>query len=493
MPLLALGGSMTRHYAIKSGLAASIFGLAMLLAPALMLTASSGAASAEAQRQLPETRAEITLSFAPVVKKVQPAVVNVYASRTEDVPRNPLFDDPVFRHFFGGNGAGAGGGKQISRSLGSGVLVDPSGLVVTNNHVIEGMTDVKVALADQREFDADIVLRDQRTDLAVLRLREHGPFPYVELGDSDALEVGDLVLAIGNPFGVGQTVTQGIISALARTQVGISDYGFFIQTDAAINPGNSGGPLVDMHGRVVGINSAIFTQTGSTVGIGFSIPVNMVKIIVATAKSGGKRVRRPWLGASLQRVTREIADSLGLDRPMGALVVDVDAQGPAAQAGMRHGDLIVSVDGQNVQDAEAFGYRFATKALGSTAAVGVLRAGKPLTLNVKLSPAPETPPRDPVTIEGSSPFAGATVVNLSPAVAEDMSIEQPKAGVVISKIEAGSQAAAVSLKRGDVVISVNDSKIATTRDLAKATSGRHYYWKISIARGNQVITTVLGG
>ncbi len=206
-------------------------------------------------------------------------------------------------------------------------------MVVTNNHVIEGMTDVKVALADRREFDADIILRDQRTDLAVLRLRGHGPFPYAEFGDSDALQVGDLVIAIGNPFGVGQTVTQGIVSALARTEVGISDYGFFIQTDAAINPGNSGGPLVDMNGRVVGINSAIFTQTGSTVGIGFSIPVNMVKIIVETAKSGGKRVKRPWLGASLQGVSPEIAESLGLDRPIGALVTEVMPKGPGRSSG----------------------------------------------------------------------------------------------------------------------------------------------------------------
>ncbi|HEY5226748.1 MAG TPA: DegQ family serine endoprotease [Methylovirgula sp.] len=487
---------MIRHGAI-GGFPSSILRRAILFSAALTLAASCTAAgAAEATRQVPENRAEITFSFAPVVKKVQPAVVNVYASRTEQRPRNPLFNDPVFRHFFGGNGesGGGGGGKQIARSLGSGVLVDPSGLVVTNNHVIEGMTDVKVALADQREFDADIVLRDQRTDLAVLRLRGgHGPFPFVDLGDSDKLEVGDLVLAIGDPFGVGQTVTQGIISALARTQVGISDYGFFIQTDAAINPGNSGGPLVDMHGRVVGINSAIFTQTGSTVGIGFSIPAEMVKIVVATAKNGGKRVQRPWLGASLQRVTRSIADSLGLDRPVGALVVDVVPKGPAAEAGMKHGDLIVSVDGQSVDDAEAFGYRFATKALGSSADVGITRAGKPLTLKVKLSPAPEIPARDPITIKGASPFAGATVVNLSPAVAEELSIQEPRNGVVISKIEAASQAAAVSLRAGDVVIAVNDTKIATTRDLEKATSGRHYYWKISIARGNQVITTVLGG
>ncbi|MHB8884472.1 MAG: DegQ family serine endoprotease [Methylovirgula sp.] len=477
---------------VSGGFGSSIVRFVLGLSAALMFSGLlAGACAAEDARQVPASRAQIAWSFAPVVKKVQPAVVNVYASRTERLPRNPLFSDPVFRHFFGDSGAQPG--HQTARSLGSGVLVDPSGLVVTNNHVIEGMTDVKVALADQREFDADIVLRDQRTDLAVLRLRGHGPFPYVALGDSDALQVGDLVLAIGDPFGVGQTVTQGIVSALARTQVGISDYGFFIQTDAAINPGNSGGPLVDMNGRVVGINSAIFTQTGSTVGIGFSIPANMVKIVVATAKSGGKQVRRPWLGASLQRLSREIADTLGLDRPIGALVTDVVPHGPAAEAGLRSGDLILSVDGQAVEDAEAFGYRFATKPIGATAAIGIRRAGKPLTLSVKLAPAPEIPPRDPITIVGSSPFAGATVVNLSPAVSEELSIQTSRDGVVITKIAQDSQAAAVNLKQGDVVISVNGTKIATTHDLQKATLGQHYYWKITIARGRQVITTVLGG
>src|ERR1700732_2598070 len=269
-------------------------------------------ARAEPPRQMPQTQSDIFLSFAPVVTKAQPAVVNVYAFRPDKRPRNPLFDDPIFRHFFGEGGNSRPGGPT-ARALGSGVLVDASGLVVTNYHVIEGMTDVKIALADKREFDAGIVLREQRTDLVVLRLKGGENFPVMQLGDSDALEVGDIVLAIGNPFGVGQTVTQGIVSALARTQVGISGYGFFIQTDAAINPGNSGGALVDMQAKLVGINSAIFSQTGSSVGIGFAIPVNMVKIVIAAAKGGGQAVRRPWLGASLQAVSREIADSLGLD------------------------------------------------------------------------------------------------------------------------------------------------------------------------------------
>jgi Do/DeqQ family serine protease len=443
-------------------------------------------------RETPASRGDMIYSFAPVVKKAQPAVVNVFASRTDRRPRNPLFDDPVFRHFFGDSGNGRPGGPT-AQSLGSGVLVDASGLVVTNFHVIEGMTDVKVVLSDRREYEAEIILRDQRTDLAVLRLKGGANFPFMELGDSDALEVGDLVLAIGNPFGVGQTVTQGIVSALARTQAGISDYGFFIQTDASVNPGNSGGALVDMSGRLAGINSAIVTQSGGSVGIGFAIPANMVKIVVTAAKSGGKQVHRPWFGANLQAVTREIADGLGLDRPVGALVTNITTKSPAAEAGLHHGDVIIGIDGQKVEDTEAVFYRFATKPLGTTASLTIVRDGKPIELGVKLLPAPETPPRDPIKIKGASPFTGATVINLSPAVAEEYSITAAKVGVVISDIEENSTAAAVNLQKGDIVISVNDTRIESTHDLERATANRHSYWKLSIARSGQVITTVIGG
>jgi Do/DeqQ family serine protease len=441
---------------------------------------------------VPKSRAEIAFSFAPVVKKAQPAVVNVFASRIERLPANPFLDDPIFRRFFG-EGGGMPGRPNTAQSLGSGVIVDPTGLVVTNNHVIEGMTDVKVALADKREIPAKILLRDPRTDLAVLKLTEGSNFPTMELGDSDALEVGDLTLAIGNPFGVGQTVTQGIVSALARTHVGISDYGFFIQTDAAINPGNSGGPLVDMNARVVGINSAIFSKSGGSVGIGFAIPVNMVKSVLAAAKGGGKMVRRPWLGATLQAISQEIAEGLGLDRPTGALLADIDARGPAAEAGLKRGDVIVSVDGQTADDPEAVGYRLGTKPLGGQATLGVLRGGKKIVTQIRLTPAPETPPRDPVKLKGQSPFAGATVINISPAVAEEMSVQGAASGVVVSEIEDGSFAQQLNLQRGDVVIAVNDKKIDSTRDLEKATASRSYYWKITLARGGQVFTTVVGG
>jgi Do/DeqQ family serine protease len=461
---------------------------ALAAAFALAVSPRAGLAAPDPARQAPATAGDIVLSFAPVVKKAQPAVVNVYASRIERRPKNPLFDDPFFERFFGG-GARPGG---TARSLGSGVLVDRSGLVVTNYHVIEGMTDVKVALSDKREFDAEIVLRDQRADLAVLRLRGGGDFPFMELGDSDAIEVGDIVLAIGDPFGVGQTVTQGIVSALARTQASISESGFFIQTDAAINPGNSGGGLIDMKARLIGINSAIFSQTGSSVGIGFAIPVNTVKLVVAAAKSG-KPVRRPWLGASLQTVSKEIADSLGLDRPSGALVTEVTNDGPAAKAGVKGGDLITAIDGQSVDDPESFGYRIATKPLGGAASLALLRAGKPIDVKLALEPAAEVPARDPIKLGGNSPFAGATIVNVSPAVIEEMSLHGVSDGVVISDIEEGSTAAEVNFQKGDVILAVNGVKLQTTHDLQRAASGRHSYWKLTIERGGEVVTTVLGG
>jgi Do/DeqQ family serine protease len=444
----------------------------------------------QAERALPQSRADVVLSFAPIVKKAAPAVVNVFATRVEQRPVNPFFDDPIFRRFFGEGGSPRG---PMAQSLGSGVIVDPMGLVVTNNHVIEGMTDVKVSLSDRRELPAKILLRDPRTDLAVLKLTEGAGFPVMELGDSDALEVGDLALAIGNPFGVGQTVTQGIVSALARTQVGISDYGFFIQTDAAINPGNSGGPLVDMGGRVVGINSAIFSKSGGSVGIGFAIPSNMVKSVVAAAKGGGKQVKRPWLGATLQNLSKDISDGLGLERPAGALVADLYPKGPAIDAGLKRGDVIVSVDGQLADDPEAVGYRLATKPLGGQATLGVLRSGKTIVVPLKLAAAPEVPARDPVKVRGPSPFAGATVVNISPAVLEEFSVQGATSGVVVAEIDPQSVAAQLNLQKGDVILAINDEKIATTRDLERATINRHYYWKITVAREGQVVTTVVGG
>ena len=473
-------------------------GLPMRLAGFLALTIVAVPVGAAETKQAPESRGEISLSFAPVVKKATPAVVNVYASRTEKVQRNPLFDDPVFQQFFGMRGQDAPR-SQTARSLGSGVLVDPSGLIVTNYHVIDQMTDVKVALADQSEYPAEIVLRDQRNDLAVLKIKggdgkgDAASFPSMEMGSSDAVEVGAIALAIGDPFGVGQTVTQGIISAAARANIAGGTSSFYLQTDASINPGNSGGALVDTHARLVGINSAIFSQSGGSVGIGFAIPVDMVRIVVAAARHGDKVVHRPWLGASLQGVTYDIAESFGLNRPTGALVTEVVAEGPAAKAGIRQGDLITAIDGKVVESPESFGFRFGTHPLGGTAELTVRRAGQNSTLGVALRPAPDTPKPEAVTLKGDSPFSGISAVNMSPATAEELSITDDRSGVVVAAVAPDSNAANVQFQKGDMILSINGRAIKTTRDLAAAVDGQHDYWRLSLIRGGQVINTVLNG
>jgi Do/DeqQ family serine protease len=460
--------------------------LRLLTVAAVVLGLAGSAAPQE--RRVP-TGAEIKLSFAPIVQRVAPAVVNVYAAKVVE-NRNPLFDDPMFRRFFGAPDMPR---DRVQRSLGSGVIVDPSGLVVTNNHVIEGASEVKVALADKREFEAEMVLKDPRTDLAVLRIRDgRTRFPAVELGDSDDLEVGDIVLAIGNPFAVGQTVTQGIVSALARTQVGITDYQFFIQTDAAINPGNSGGALVDVNGRLAGINTAIFSRSGGSIGIGFAIPSNMVKVVVASARGGGGAVKRPWLGAKLQAITPEIAENLGLARPSGALVASVSAAGPAAKAGLKTGDVITSIEGIAVDDPNAFEYRFVTRPLGRAAQLGVLRGGRETHLTIALETAPETP-RDEVVIRARSPFAGAKVANLSPALAEELRLEATSEGVVIVEVADGSLAQNFGFQPGDRILSVNNERIRRTRDLERAASQQSRMWRITIDRGGRQLSVVLGG
>jgi len=456
------------------------------LVAALMVAALPVSAQ---ERRIPNSAVEVRQSYAPVVQLAAPAVVNVYAARTV-ATRNPLMDDPFFRRFFQTPGMQQ---DQVERSLGSGVLMDASGLVVTNNHVIEGADQVKVSLHDKREFDAEVVLKDARTDLAVLRIQDSRErFQALDFADSDALQVGDVVLAIGNPFGIGQTVTHGIVSALARTQVGISDYQFFIQTDAAINPGNSGGALVDLSGKLVGINTAIFSRSGGSQGIGFAIPANMVRVVVASAKTGGTAVKRPWLGARLQVVTPEIADSLGLKRPSGALVASLTPNGAAARAGLRVSDLIVSIDGQDVDDPNAFDYRFATKPLGGQAKLGVLRGGREQSLSVALETAPELP-RDEVVLTTRSPFLGAKVWNLSPALSEELRIDPFSEGVIIADLIPGSPAQSYGFQRGDIVLQVNNQRITKTRDLERATSQQNRVWRVTIKRGGQQISVVLSG
>jgi Do/DeqQ family serine protease len=464
----------------------------MIVVRALIaLTVSSVlATSALAQdRVVPASPMQLRLSYAPIVQRVQPAVVNVYAAKIVQ-NRNPLLDDPLFRRFFGVPGNQP---EQMQRSLGSGVMVDSSGLVVTNNHVIEGADQVKVSLSDKREFEAEIVLKDSRTDLAVLRLKDvKEKFPTLDFANSDDALVGDVVIAIGNPFGVGQTVTHGIISALARTQVGITDYQFFIQTDAAINPGNSGGALVDMAGKLVGVNTAIFSRSGGSQGIGFAIPANMVRVVVASAKGGGSAVKRPWLGARLQAVTPEIAETLGLKRPTGALVANITPGSPAARAGLKLSDLIVAIDGQVIDDPNAFDYRFATRPLGGTAQVDVLRGGKPVKLTIALETAPDTG-RDEIVIKSRSPFQGAKVANISPALADELKIDSNIEGIVVTDLADDALAANVGFKKGDVIMSVNGAKIAKTADLEKAARESSRVWRITVLRGGQQLSVVLGG
>jgi Do/DeqQ family serine protease len=482
-----------------------------LLVPLLTATLAAAPASAQMMKSpdavperaapekgAPQSKGQVQLSFAPVVKRAAPSVVNVYASHVEPRGQSRSAMDEFMRRFFGENGGGRGRGgapgERAQKSLGSGVIVDESGLVITNNHVIENMNEVRVALADRREFEATIVLRDPRTDLAVVKIKNPtGGLIPMAFGDSESLEVGDFVMAIGNPFGVGQTVTQGIVSALARTQVGSSDYQFFIQTDAAINPGNSGGALVDLQGQLVGINTAIYSQSGGSQGIGFAIPASMVRAVVETAKGGATAVRRPWLGARVQNVTPDIAESMGLDHPTGVLVASLQPKSPAEEAGLKRGDLILSVDGKLVDDPEAFGYRFALKGLTGQTKFGILRGTGRSTVAVKLGPAPETRPRDTLKVRTRSPFLGATLVNTSPAVAEELQADFPAEGVAVSGVDEGSVAARAGLQKGDVIVAINGVPIATTKELERVTRNSLNMWEVSINRGGEVLTSVFGG
>ncbi|MGI6244982.1 MAG: Do family serine endopeptidase [Pseudochelatococcus sp.] len=454
--------------------------------------AVSGVGMAGAQeRVVPGARQDVLLSLAPVVRGIAPSVVNVYGTRVEQRQAHPFLDDPFFRRFFGDGGFGVPR-ERVQRSLGSGVIVDAAGLVITNHHVVANMTEVKVSLHDRREFPATVVLSDERSDLAVLRIAGEGPFPAARLGDSDSLEVGDFVIALGNPFGVGQTVTQGIVSAVARTQVGISDFQSFIQTDAAINPGNSGGPLVDLKGEVVGINTAIFSRSGGNHGIGFAVPAAMARLVADSARGGGGIVRRPWLGARLQAVSPEIAEGLGLERPAGALVASVSPGGPAARAGLKPGDVITAVAGRGVDDPDGFGYHFSARPLSGEVALGVLRDGRQLTVKIALAAAPEHPARDPVTAGARplSPFAGATLVNLSPAVAEELGVSHTDKGVVFLDPGASVQ---YGFQKGDILVSVNGREITGTRDFETAWRSRPRIWRIVVNRQGRILQTELQG
>ena len=460
--------------------------------PALELAQPREAAS-RAVEALPESHEAIRLTFAPVVKRVAPAVVNVYATSRVEI-RSPFEGDPFFERFFGG-GSPFGAPRERERSsLGSGVVVDPTGIVISNAHVVGEASEVKVALADGREYPAELLLRDERTDLAVLKIDNGGKdFPVLDFGDSDALEVGDLVLAVGNPFGVGQTVTSGIVSALARTNLGITDSGFFIQTDAAINPGNSGGALVDMDGALIGINTAIFSRSGGSIGIGFAIPSNMVRSVVAQAIGGSTTVSRPWIGAACQDVTPDIAASLGVDRPRGALVAELDPDSPAEQAGLQVGDLILAAGGRDIADRAGLDYRLAVTGIGNSLDLSVWRDGEIVPLNVAIEAEPELGEGDIILLGGESPLTGASVADLSATLADRLRVRGARSGAIIVEVAPRSPAARLGVRPGDVVVRAQGEDIKSAGELSELVEAGSRLWRISFNRNGRISSIVIGG
>lgn len=445
-----------------------------------------------AQKSPPPSREAAQYSFAPIVRKAAPAVVNVYVRSRVQTFSSPFADDPWFRRFFGDQFGEPS--ERVMSSLGSGVIVSPDGVIVTNTHVVKarGETEIRVALSDKREYDAKVIAQDDKTDIAVLRIENgDGKFPYLEFEDSDSLEVGDLVLAIGNPFGVGQTVTSGIVSALARSDVGSSEAQIFIQTDAAINPGNSGGALVDMSGRVVGINTMIYSKTGGSVGIGFAIPSNLVRVYADSAVTG-RKVERPWLGAKLEPVNRDIAEGLGLNRITGAVVTRISNGGPASRAGLQPGDVIMRVDGVEATDPRAVYYRLTTKGVGQSAKLSLLRKGQPVDVDIALLAPPRGGKDDIRNLSGRHPLDGARVSNIMPALADEMGLDETE-GVVILSVRNGSIAQGLGFRKGDIVVEVAGRKIANVSELEDAVAERQRRWAVSVNRGGQILQLQVPG
>ena len=408
-------------------------------------------------RVLPGDALSMKASFAPVVREAAPAVVNIAAIGVQQV-RDPFWGIP---------------GQRQTGSVGSGVIVRADGVVVTNNHVIDGMQQIRVTLNDRREFSARVVLADARSDIAVLQLEGvNERLPTLNIDDREEQQVGDLVLAIGNPFGVGQTVTNGIISAVNRTETGISDSGSFIQTDAAINPGNSGGALVDMDGDLIGINTAIFSRSGSSSGVGFAVPATMVRRVVESAVGGATAVVRPWLGVKGDSVSADIARSLGLDRPQGLVITEVWPGGPAARAGLRQGDVITAIDGAEVNDQGGLNFRVGTREPNDTVQVGVLRDGRVQTLDARVQPLPGDADIDKATAIREGGLSGAQVLTLNPALADSLGGDPFASGVIVSRVDSrGYARRGVGIQTGDVILAVNGRAVTSAEQLAGLPRG----------------------
>ena len=455
------------------------------LAAALTLAACGNANSTKAQdgvfaeptdRQVPTDSATMKQSFAPVVREAAPAVVNISARSIQRVQA-----DPFFQMFGGGMPQ-----QRVAESAGSGVIVRSDGIVVTNNHVIEGAQQIRVVLNDRREFPAEIILADARSDIAVLKLQDvTEQLPVLAIDDREEQQVGDLVLAIGNPFGVGQTVTNGIISALNRTETGISDSGSFIQTDAAINPGNSGGPLVDMDGDVIGINTAIFSRSGSSAGVGFAVPASMVKRVVDSALGGATTVVRPWLGVKGDTVSSDIARSLGMTRPQGLIVTDLYDGGPGDRAGLRQGDVITAIDGAEVHDQAGLNFRVGTRSPNESVAVTVLRDGRSQTINARVQPLPGEGRRGPSVTIGQGPLAGLRVGALSPAEADAIANDPFAAIPVVTGVS--GRAANWGLRDGDLIVGINNRPASV--GLLRGLNGRA---QLTIQRDGRQLRGVVG-
>lgn len=433
-----------------------------------------GAGAFAQDRETPQKREQVQLSFAPLVKRVTPAVVNIYTKRIVTRRVSPFMSDPFFERFFGKRFKQGFGGldrKQVESALGSGVIIEPSGVVVTNAHVVKDATEISVVLSDGREFDATLSLIDEASDLAILRTDTKGTrLPFAPLRPSEDLEVGDIVLAIGNPFGVGQTVTSGIVSALARSSLNINDFNFFIQTDAAINPGNSGGALVAMDGGVVGINTAIYSRGGGSMGIGFAIPSEMVATVVAAEKAQkngeSKGVVRPWIGLSAQQVTSDIAESLGLNRPAGLLVTKLHDLSPAKKAGIEVGDVILKINNYKIRGLAEMKFRLATVPLGDIAKIDVLRKSKAKSFSFVAMAPPDEPPRNETKLEGNHPLGGAKVARLNPALSVELGKNSESSGIVVISVKPRTRAAKL-VRPGDILVSINDGALERMRDLER--------------------------